>query len=251
MFRRLKTFSVFQVLISFRLLFHNGYLRISRYDNKTQLFTVELPNLELENDLAMRFNASVTGSDESTYRHLIDVAGENLDKRQWSSFIDRLDAFNKHISYNLMTNQKTGLEAWFQFTTFLILDLSNRKHRHKLLLMEDVTSKGQADIVHSFGNEVLIFEPKMVTNPENPVYDCKEKYIWKHLFGPNENVTCIGLKFNRSGIVESWGVAVYSKQGKLIEEDGNKLLTTQFNPQNRKLSALIKKYFFVFIIFSN
>ena len=75
----------------------------------------------------------------------------------------------------------------------------------------------------------------MEDNPENPVYECKEKYVKKYFFDPKKlNVYCIGLKFSPQGNIHSWGVASFSCDGKLIGEEGSIRLTNRLTPEERR-----------------
>ncbi|CAH0395367.1 unnamed protein product [Bemisia tabaci] len=216
------------------LLFHNGYLSISKYDSRMNIFTLKFTNLELKEDFSLRVYMGITGMAERSMVNQMDSAVQDLNDRKWISFIEHLNATYSRIPFEHLSYQKPRLEAWFQFVMYIMLELKNDRCQSKLLVMEDTTNKGRADIVYSVGKEVIIFQPKMDNNPENPVYECKEKYIRQYLFGQKENVTCFDLKFTRSGIIESWGVAVFSNHGKLIEEDGNILLSFQLHSEEKQ-----------------
>lgn len=210
------------------LLFHSGYLSIESHNPKTDVFTLRFSNLELEKDYSRRVaDIIIKVSSECKEASIVS----DLEAFRWESFIERLDAFNHGIPYQITTNQTEGLEAWFQFILRTILDRANV---HNELEMEDSTSKGRADIVYSNQNTLFIFEPKMSHNDEHPVYECKEKYRKKYLFDSNKGVVCIGLKFLYKGQVESWGVANFSYEGKLLTESGTIRLTIQLSSEEEQ-----------------
>lgn len=62
-------------------------------------------------------------------------------------------------------------------------------------------------------------EPKLITNDENPVAQCRDKYL-KRFMNYQEEIVCIGLKFTQRAEIPKWGVAHFSINGTLLEEHG-------------------------------
>nr|XP_018912080.1 PREDICTED: uncharacterized protein LOC109040559 [Bemisia tabaci] len=159
------------------LLFHSGYLSVGDYNNETQSFTLKFSNLELRRDYAKRFYHSCTGDSPTKMERRINSLVKDLDLSRWESFISKLDSFHSSIPYYLNVNQRKGLEAWFQFTMYLASQFSTYKNVGNPL-MADATNKGRADITLHMNNKMYIFEPKMMANPENAVYECKVNFVY-------------------------------------------------------------------------
>ncbi|CAH0395157.1 unnamed protein product [Bemisia tabaci] len=197
------------------LLFHGGYLSISSYNNMTDCFTLRFSNLELRHDYARRLYFSLKGQGPASMRYRIKSLARDLNASRWESFISKLNSSHSGIPFHLNANPTKGLKAWLQFTMYLVSHFSNYKNMAEPS-MEDVKNKGRADITLFLNNKLYIFEPVMMGNPVNPVYECKVKYLQKYYFGTMEEVVCIGLKFNENGDVGSWGVARFSHVRKQV-----------------------------------
>jgi hypothetical protein len=214
------------------LLFHSGYLSIRNHNPNGDIFTLNFTNLELEEDYALRLSTSLRKQLGKGFITKINLMVEDLIAYQWGNFIEKLNTCNAAIPYQITTNQHEAKEAWFHI--FLFLMLSHAVSIHRTLVMEDSTNMGRADLVFANDLATFIFEPKMEENPENPVYECKEKYPQKYLLDLKRKVFCIGLKFTMQGSIHSWGVASFSYDGKLAGENGTITLTNQLSSEERQ-----------------
>ncbi len=133
------------------MLFQTGYLTIKDYDSDTEFYYLDVPDKEIERDIAlltMDFMAS--GERESWATHL----GDSLCAFEWDDFFAGLDALYAKMCYG----PKEGRVQEFSYARIL----------HTLLLSQgmDVTQEGQmasgrTDLVGSYPGGVFIFELKV------------------------------------------------------------------------------------------
>ena len=73
--------------------------------------------------------------------------------------------------------------------------------------MEDLSNKGQADIVVTNLVETHIFETKYFDNIENPLDQCYENYVEKDIVFMKREVIRHVLQFSENRDIMRWGMA--------------------------------------------
>ncbi|CAH0394050.1 unnamed protein product [Bemisia tabaci] len=225
-------------------LYRSGFLSIRSYDNTTSRYILNITNLELRTNLAGRLTYTFTGMSTMEMVSYGTEMVQHLAKHKWQSFIDTLKAHLRGIPYNFITHQRIQIEVLFQISFYETLKRCTLKSVSWTMPVRAYSSgRGQSDIVMTIGDTVYIFELKMDDNLENSLYECKEKYLPAFLHGSAENVACFAMKFHRTGDVSSFGVAIFSRTGKLHTEVGKIKLPTSFNKtEAQAIAHLVNKF---------
>jgi hypothetical protein len=176
------------VIPAISLMFQAGYLTIVGYDNDSELYTLDYPNLEVK---------------KSFQKYLIEVFA-HLDAAQAGQLSLKLQkAFNnENIEEAIELIQKLFAHVPYQ------LHMKAEKFYHALLMMvfvgagikhhaEVSTSHGRIDLVLYLPKILYVIEIKFNDSAENALAQIKERRYYEKYSVDNKPIILLGLSFKR------------------------------------------------------
>ncbi|MEM7183945.1 MAG: AAA family ATPase [Spirochaetota bacterium] len=179
------------------LLWQTGYLTIDRIQERGILryYHLTFPNLEVKyslNDSILHFLIHSNQAQERNKDNLYTLL-EQSDVQGFQQIFQAFFASIPHDWYRKNTLAKyEGYYASIFCTYFTAIGVDVRP--------EDVTNNGQVDITVLFGDNVYVFEFKVIelTEAGSALAQIKEKkYYEKYLTGKESNVFLIGVEFSK------------------------------------------------------
>jgi hypothetical protein len=170
------------------LLFQAGYLTISNYDQKTGLFTLNYPNLEVADSFTKYIIASFAQTNTSAVKQLSIQLIDALKAKDLDQFCNLLRTFIAHIPYNLHIKQESFYHALIQ-SLFTLLSLESQS--------ELLTDKGRIDCVLSMNSFIYLFEIKFNHPAEVALQQIKDRRYYERFQNQGKKIILVGLAFNR------------------------------------------------------
>jgi hypothetical protein len=203
------------------ILFHGGYLSIARERSgiNEPIYSLRFSNLEVKFDYIERLSQVILAGQKKEYKIKIEEMKYALLTRNWDDFISQLKSLYAEIPYFLYSSKsETASEAMYQFQLYVFMIQAQFD-----VGPEALTSQGRADLV-VISETTYIFELKLKKNKENPLDQCRDLYLPKYINAGRE-VACIGLRFAKKAVIESWGVVMFSTTGDQLAAFGPIKLT--------------------------
>ena len=172
------------------MLFQAGYLTISSYDKKTELYTLRYPNHEVRQSYSISLLSAITKESSKEVRSWGRSAREALEGGGLETFCSILQAVFARIPYEI--------------------DRREEAHYHGLLSMflmsieldpecEVMTNRGRIDLTVCTGSYVYVFEIKIDTSAERALKQIEDmKYYERFKEDKNKRtIVLVGLSFNK------------------------------------------------------
>ena len=183
----------------FPLLYQAGYLTISDYDDKTGIYRLDYPNVEVRQTLAM-FLANSYSKAESTIRKSATARFvDSLMNGKPADFMSLLKQFLNKVDYSLSSRVT---EHYFEFAVSNIINMLGLECKN-----EAHTANGCMDSVVFAGDYIYIFEFKVDKPVEDALWQLEEKDYISFFADSGKRVVEVGVVFSREmrNIVE-WEV---------------------------------------------
>lgn len=179
------------------LLYQTGYLTIKGYDHETRLFSLGIPNREINENLFLQLLASFASTNVGSSLNTINDLKGYLEKGEPKNFIDRLKSFFAGIPYHLTADQP---EKYFENNIFLVLKILDMSVKSQY-----ETSDGRIDICIQTAKYIYIIEIKINKSAEAALKQIKEKQYSAPFLQSGKTIFEIGLSFSSSerNIVDS------------------------------------------------
>lgn len=198
------------------ILYTGGYLSIKKELSLVGMaesyYSLRFSNLEVQTDYMQRLSFILRNSKKQSSYMKFQGLRNALEGRQWEEFICHLESILAETPYMLYKIKKN--EAMFQYQLYVILITAGY-----MPFMKVPVSSGRTDLAVTSTNMTYIVECKLENNEENPLDQCRAKYLKRYLYC-GKDVVCIGLKCSPKVGIPSWGVARYTPTGELVEEAG-------------------------------
>jgi len=173
----------------FPLLYQAGYLTISDYDDRTGLYSLNYPNIEVRQTLAQFLANNYANAydilNDSVSVQFIDALLEgNIDK-----FMDLLKWYLNTVDYSL-SGKIT--EYYFEFAVSNIINMLGLDCRNEVH-----TANGRMDSVIFAGDYIYILEFKVDKPVENAVMQIKKKDYALKYANNGKKIAEVGIVFSR------------------------------------------------------
>ena len=174
------------------LLYYTGYLTIKSYDEESDIYTLGLPNMEVErsffNSLAREFYGPTSSPTGFSYaRFLADFR-----KRDTESVIERLKALFCSLPYANDKNAKL-IERDFQNVIYLVFSILG-----EYIISEPHFSKGRADSILINNDYVYIFEFKIDQDAQTALQQINVKNYAGRFKMDGKRIIKVGVSFSSS-----------------------------------------------------
>ena len=188
------------------MIYQSGYLTIKGYDRRRNRYKLDLPNKEVSNGFLTLEAANYFQDTSGRTRSWVDDAAIALEDGKIDEFHDMLVDFIASIPFNVrVDNTKKSYEKEFHMVVFLIIRLI--ASQPSIVLNEQPSSDGIADLVLDTPNYVYIFEFKLDHPASEAIAQIEEKgYAAPYAHDPRK-VYRIGCSFSsETGRVSDWKV---------------------------------------------
>jgi hypothetical protein len=170
------------------LLFQAGYLTISDYNDQTNLFTLNYPNLEIAESFTKYIIATFAQTSTSSVKQLSIQLLDSLKAKDLDLFCSLVKTFFAHIPYNLHIKNEAFYHALLQ-SLFTLLSIEAQS--------ELLTDKGRIDMIISTKNNIFVFELKYNSTPEIALQQIKKKRYYERFQNQGKKIVLVGLAFNQ------------------------------------------------------
>ena len=170
------------------LLLQTGYLTIKSFDQKTNNYTLGIPNKEVNNSFTRQLVNAFTmlPIDKSIqYARLITHAFSQNDMSQLQ---EKLQEFFNRMHYTAHIDSEHNL----QFVLYAIFALIG-----VAVDPEVATSLGRADLIVSFKKLIYIIELKFNQTAKKALQQIQDKQYYEKYENTGKQITLIGLGFNQ------------------------------------------------------
>ncbi len=169
------------------LLFQAGYLTIADYNSVTRKFTLNYPNLEVEESFKKYLVAALAYSNPVTVDTMLSRLLSALHAEDFNTFCTYLQSLFAHIPYTLHIPRESYYHSLFQFLMSLLsLEASS----------EILTDKGRIDSVISTKTTIYIFKFKYNTDPEKALKQIQEQKYYEPYIIKGKPIIAVGLAFH-------------------------------------------------------
>ncbi len=169
------------------LLFQTGYLTLTNYDAKTDLYTLEFPNYEVESAFNYHLLNVFTPLTLVTGGAALAELVQALEAGALEQFFDTLNPFFADIPYDI----QIGKERYYQSVFFLIFKLIGLS-----IEVEVRTNKGRIDAVVETETYIYLFEFKLDGSAEEALQQIRDKGYAEKYTGRDKQVWGIGVNFS-------------------------------------------------------
>ncbi len=180
------------------LLYQTGYLTISGYDKRMDIYTLDYPNKEVEDGFVESLSEFYTPIQQkpetfSVYSFVEDITSGNVEM-----LMRRFTAFFADMDYQIQRDA----ELYFQNTMYVMLKLMGQ-----MVQVERHTSNGRIDVLIQTNQYVYIIELKRDQNPDDALDQIDQKgYDWPFQ-ADGRKVFKIGANFStQNRRLEGWKV---------------------------------------------
>ena len=172
------------------LLYYTGYLTIKSYDEESDLYTLGLPNMEVErsffNSLAREFYGPTSSPTGFSYAKFL----ADFRKRDTESVIERLKALFCSLPYANDKNAKL-VERDFQNVIYLVFSILG-----EYIISEPHFSKGRADSILINNDYVYIFEFKIDQDAQTALQQINVKNYAGRFKMDGKRIIKVGVSFS-------------------------------------------------------
>jgi hypothetical protein len=169
------------------LLFQTGYLTITDYNENSQKFSLNYPNLEVEESFTKYLVATLAQTSTIAIDTIIANLQEALDTNNIASFCTYLQTLFAQIPYTLHKESESYYHSLFQF----LMSLLSIESQSEIL-----TNVGRIDLVIITKKYIYIFELKFNSNPDIALRQIKEKRYYERYIAQGKQIVLVGLSFN-------------------------------------------------------
>ncbi|MCH5234007.1 MAG: AAA family ATPase [Muribaculaceae bacterium] len=174
------------------LLFQSGYLTIKNYDKTGKTYTLDYPNLEVEQAFFDYLLPNFSGINIVLTESFIERFNLSLKSGDPYKAMATLEEFTAGISYDVMPSIET--EKHFQFLVYIISKLILPRRSH--VKVEDKTSDGRIDLLIMTSKFVYIIEIKKDKSAEKALNQIKEKEYALQFRNDTRKIFLIGMNFS-------------------------------------------------------
>ncbi len=179
------------------LLFQTGYLTITGYNERTDLYTLSYPNMEVKTAFIKHLAEYFTAVSVADYPRLLNHLEKGLRNNDLETVFDKvLKVFYAKIEYDI----KLKYEKYYQTIFYILFMMLGVR-----IETEVKTSDGRMDCVIKTDTHIYIFEFKLDKTTKEAIKQIKEKeYYNKYLLDKRELVL-VGVSFDSSsGMIGEW-----------------------------------------------
>jgi hypothetical protein len=171
------------------ILYQTGYLTIKEYDQKKNLYKLDIPNREVEESLNKYLLATFAGTDASAVTSAVPRLIMALNHKDVALFMALLQSLFAHIPYQLHIPEERYYHSLFQLLASILSHESQS---------EVVTDKGRIDLVIKANSFVYLFEMKLDGTPEEALSQIEQRKYHERYLLQKKKIILVGVSFNRS-----------------------------------------------------
>ena len=173
----------------FPLLYQAGYLTISDYDERTGLYKLNYPNVEIRQTLAHFLSSNYSKADEKIKDSVSVQLVKSLLDGKPDGFFDLLKSYLNKVDYSLSSKIT---EYYFEFAVSNIINMLGLR-----CCNEVHTANGRMDSVIFAGEYIYIFEFKVDKPAEKALLQLQEKNYASIYSDSGRKLIEIGIIFSR------------------------------------------------------
>ena len=168
------------------LLYQTGYLTISAYDEKAQLYTLDFPNAEVKDTFNKYLLASLSQTNLPTVESTVSNLKHALKDADIPFFCSILQALFAHIPYSLDAKDEQFYHKFFQLLcTLFAIDANS----------EVLTNKGRIDMVATTDTHIFIFEFKLHADAQAALKQIEGKQYYEKYLLTKKKIVLAGISF--------------------------------------------------------
>ncbi|MCL2442233.1 MAG: ATP-binding protein [Treponema sp.] len=173
----------------FPLLYQAGYLTISDYDEKTDLYKLNYPNVEVRQTLAYFFANNYSKAEEKFNNSVSIQLVKSLLENKPDDFMTLLVNYLNKVDYSLSSKIT---EYYFEFAVSNIINMLGLR-----CCNEVHTANGRMDSVIFAGDYIYIMEYKIDKPVEDALFQIEDKDYASIYSNSGKNIIKIGIIFSR------------------------------------------------------
>lgn len=177
------------------MIYQSGYLTITGYDKRFNLYNLSFPNKEVETGFVRQLLPMYVHDKKSIATFNVRNFIEDIERGDPETFMTRLQTFFEDTDYRIARKK----EIYFQNIMFVIFKLMGFYTK-----VERTTSRGRADIVIETADYVYIIECKLDGSADDAMQQIKERGYAKPYAMDARRTFMIGVNFSSKirGIAE-------------------------------------------------
>ena len=186
------------------MLYQSGYLTISEYDMRDEVYMLDFPNDEVRKGFVMLASNGffkTNGIDTSNWLLQLNRMLRSCDL---DGIRDAFTSFLSSIPYEANKDERAkDFETHFKYTFYLI----NRLLSCYTTLIEKQNSKGRSDIIIESDNDIYIFEFKLDGSADEALAQIEEKQYALPYLQDQRHVHKIGVNISgETRTISEWKV---------------------------------------------
>ncbi len=180
------------------ILFHTGYLTITKYNKERMEYTLAYPNFEVKNSMTECLAEAYSFVERELVHGYAWKLIDTLREHNFELFFDTLSVFFANIPYDLQIKK----EKYYQTVFYLIFSLIGLK-----VEAEIKTNIGRIDAV-IVDKDIYIFEFKFEGDKDQALTQIKDKKYFEKYQGKGKKIYLFGVEFADKNVgewvVEKW-----------------------------------------------
>jgi len=173
----------------FPLLYQAGYLTISEYDERSGIYKLTYPNVEIRQSLAKFLASNYSKADKALKNSTSQRLVKSLLDGKPDDFMALLKPYLDRVDYSLSSRIT---EHYFEFAVSNIINMLGLECKNEVH-----TANGRMDSVIHAGDYIYIFEFKVDKPIEDALWQLDEKDYASVFSGSGKKVIEIGVVFSR------------------------------------------------------
>lgn len=179
------------------MLYQTGYLTIKDYEPEDDVYTLGIPNREVEIGLYRSLLPLYTGKDPSVNEMILIKLRRAIRAGEIDKFMEILKSYLSGIPYSLANGKP---EIYFENNLFLIFKMLSLD-----VQVETQTSEGRIDVLLRTSTHVYIMELKLNGTARDALRQIADKHYALPFATENRQVVRIGVSFSKATrTIEQW-----------------------------------------------
>jgi hypothetical protein len=186
------------------LLYQSGYLTITDYDERTDLYTLDIPNSEVRVGLMENLLPLYSDVDPTKMKSIASQASANLNEGDFNGALQHLQSLLSSLPYMrgdadiLADKEKT--EAYYHRLFYFFFRML-----HNEVFAEVRNAIGACDIVAFTPKFIYIIEVKIDVSPKVALRQIEEKGYAKPYLSDGREIVKLGVSFSsKTRTIEEW-----------------------------------------------
>jgi Holliday junction resolvase-like predicted endonuclease len=178
------------------LLYQTGYLTIKKYKERTQRYTLQFPNEEVQRSFFEHLFHHFSELKEFQISKFLTSLEKNVLENDFPTFFESVNALLSSIPYSL----HVANEAYYHSLIYLLMKLLGFN-----VSAEVMTSTGRVDLIVKQPRSVAIFEFKFNRSAKEAIQQIKDQNYYSQYLHSGRKLYLIGANFDQfTRTVNEW-----------------------------------------------